>query len=85
MGNQSPETQWTKWGLTLAEHAGSAGAAAAASAARGAGWRRFGVRVRRSFGDRARASADEAVDVSAARGAELEGWLRHFLACFEVT
>ena len=28
---------------------------------------------------------NEAVDVSAARGAELEGWLRHFLACFEVT
>jgi hypothetical protein len=85
VGNRLPEKLWTKWGLILAEHAGSARSAATTSTARGAGWRHFGVRVCRSFGDRARASTDEAVDVSAARGAELEGRVRHFLACFEVT
>jgi hypothetical protein len=32
------------------------------------------------FGNRARASADEPVDLSAARGAELQHWIRHLLA-----
>jgi len=63
-------------------------AVVAARAASAAAWTATGARghrrcTGRAFGDRSRASADEAMDVAAALGAKLDGSVGHFLAFFE--
>ena len=70
--------------LVLAEHAIAACAlAAAAGAAGGAGWKRRGMRAGSPFGDGARASADEAMDLSTALGALRQRCIGHLLALLE--